>query len=351
VYLPIKLKKWLRTFLSNILYIFGILHFWAKINLRNKAVVLMYHRVLSKEDLSLSMYQAGMTVTVHTFKKQMEYIRRHFKPISPEEFVGHLQRNVPFESKTVLVTFDDGWKDNFINAYPILKENKISALIFLTTDFIGSNRRFWQQDLSDLLLAIRHKAQYNNRWWQSSADAFQDETVRWVVTSEEKDLHSALENYLNTQKKKPITQIEDLIKSLREVFLVGEELSDVTDVFMTWDEAQTMARDGIVFGPHGKSHNLLTVINSQESEKEITESKEMIEKELGNVAYAFSYPNGNYNDAVLGIVKKHGYLVAFGTEKGFVSVSDSPYTIKRVNIHEDMTKTVPMFLARIAGIA
>jgi peptidoglycan/xylan/chitin deacetylase (PgdA/CDA1 family) len=171
------------------------------------------------------------------------------------------------------------------------------------------------------------------------------------VTSQEEDLHSKLENCLNAQKKKTITQIEDLIKSLREVFLVGEKLSDVPDIFMTWDEARTMARDGIVFGPHGKSHNLLTVIKSQESEKEITESKEMIEKELGNVVHAFSYPNGNYNDTVLGIVKKQGYLVAFGTEKGFVSATDSPYTIKRVNIHEDMTKTVPMFLARIAGIA
>jgi peptidoglycan/xylan/chitin deacetylase (PgdA/CDA1 family) len=202
-----------------------------------------------------------------------------------------------------------------------------------------------------VLLAIRHKAQHNNRWWQSTGDAFQDETVRCVVTSEEKDFHSKLENCLNTQKKKTITQIEGLIKSLREVFLVGEKLSDLPDVFITWDEARTMARDGLVFGPHGKSHNLLTVIKSQESEKEITESKELLEKELGTTAYAFSYPNGNYNDTVLSIVKKQGCLVAFGTEKGFVSASDSPYTIKRVNIHEDMTKTVPMFLARIAGIA
>lgn len=349
VYLKMNPKKWLRSWTANFLYISGVLPFWAKIKFRNKAVVLMYHRVVSDNEPYGDSYQVGITVSVNTFKRQMEYIRTHFKPVTLEKFTDHLQRNVPFESKTILITFDDGWKDNFVNAYPVLKENKIPATIFITTDFIGSTDRFWQQELSELLSVIRNKALENEGWWQLRADAF-EQSVDLVITSSEKDFPGALTNLLNSQKKKTIVQIEGLMQSLGQACQDDKNVSDGPDTFLSWKEARTMAKDGIAFGSHGKSHVLLPVISVQEAEQEIAESKNQAEKQLGQPINAISYPNGDYNDAILRIVKQQGYAVAFVTAAGLVSAGDDPYTIRRINIHNDMTNTLPMFLARATGL-
>ena len=74
------------------------------------------------------------------------------------------------------------------------------------------------------------------------------------------------------------------------------------------------------------------------------------ERELKKKIDSFSYPNGNYSEEVVKFVRDQGYEIAFGTESGFVSSDDDPYTLKRINIHEDMTNTIPMFLARIVGL-
>lgn len=310
----------------------------------------MYHRVLSGEELTRYSYQTGMTVSIDTFRMQMEYISRHCRPVSLGDFTDHLQRNVPFETMTVLVTFDDGWRDNFVNAYPILKERQIPAVIFLPTDYIDSNRHFWQQELAEIILAIRNKALKNDEWWRARAEVL-DHIVHKAVTSSEEGLTLALANLLNDQKKKTINQIQKLIESLRRAFDDTEKHSDKADTFLTWDEVRTMAYDGIEFGSHGKNHSLLTVISNKEAEQEISGSKTDAEKHIGEQIKAFSYPNGNYNDAVMNLVKQEGYLLAFGTAPGIVSSDDDRYSIKRINVHEDMTNTLPMFLARIAGLS
>ena len=80
------------------------------------------------------------------------------------------------------------------------------------------------------------------------------------------------------------------------------------------------------------------------------ESKRLIEKNIGKRIAAFCYPNGEHDETVVSHVRESGYRVAFTTEPGQVAGGDDAYTIKRINIHEHMTRTIPLFLARIAGL-
>ena len=332
------------------LYAAGLLSLIARIRLRQKAVVLMYHRVLSGEEISRRKIQNGIIVETGTFKKQIGFVRKHLNPISLQEFVDYLERNIPFPNKTCLITFDDGWRDNFLNAYPVLKEEGVPAVIFLPTDFIGSLRSFWQEELTDLLAAARKRCREDKGFSARNKTLFDIEGFRDIMASDEKRLPQEIAGFLSIQKRKSIPEIEELIHSLRLALEPEVTPEKKESVFLTWDEVKIMARDGIAFGSHGKSHAILPAVSAREAEGEIRDSKEILKKNLGQNIDAFSYPNGDYDASVAKAVQDQGYRVAFGTEGGHVSICEDPFRVKRVNIHQDMTSSIPMFLARIAGL-
>jgi len=346
----LNLRKIIRISLAFCLYITGLLSLIVRVRLRKKAVVLMYHRVLSGEEISRRKIQNGIIVETGTFKKQIRFIRKYLKPISLKEFVDHLEKNIPFPSKTCLITFDDGWRDNFLNAYPVLKEESVPAVIFLPTDFVGSLRSFWQEELADLLAAARRRLREDKEFVKKNKRLLTIEEIRGIMACDPKRLPHEIASFSSIQKKKSISEIERLIHSLRQA-LPAEAMQEKKESnFLSWDEVKIMAGDGISFGSHGKSHAILTGISSREVDGEIRESKEILKKNLGQKIDAFSYPNGDYDESAAKAVQDQGYRVAFGTEGGFVCTGADPFSIRRVNIHQDMTGSIPMFLARIVGL-
>lgn len=309
----------------------------------------MYHRVLSEGEISRRKTQPGIMVETGTFQKQIGYIRKHFNPVSLKVFVDHLEKKNPFPNKTCLITFDDGWRDNFLNAYPALRENQMPAVIFLPTDFIGTQRFFWQEELAELLASIRSRFLEDKELMEKQR-ILDIEGILRIIASDPRDLPKEIDIFLNNQKKKNIVQIQELIHSLKLACKADVTPEKKEPVFLNWDEVKMMADDGIAFGSHGKSHTLLPALYAREVVGEIRESKEILEKNLGQNINAFSYPNGDYNARVVKAVQDQGYRIAFGTEKGFVSTSEDPFSIRRVNIHQDMTDSIPMFMARIAGV-
>ena len=98
-------------------------------------MILMYHRVLTPDEMQTEFTQWAISVTTDTFERQMDLISRRYNPLSLKTAVAMLKANEPVPPYSVVVTFDDGWRDNYVNAWPILKEHEIPATIFLPTDF------------------------------------------------------------------------------------------------------------------------------------------------------------------------------------------------------------------------
>jgi peptidoglycan/xylan/chitin deacetylase (PgdA/CDA1 family) len=134
-----------------------------------------------------------------------------------------------------------------------------------------------------------------------------------------------------------------------ELGLRLEQLNTIDD-FMDWDQVRRMSEQGIAFGGHGADHRILSHVSGDVVTSEIETSKRVIEQRLGAVPAAFSYPNGNWKLDVAQQVRAAGYRLAFTTEPGRVACGDEPFTIRRVNVHEHTTDTVPMFLAHVLGL-
>ena len=144
-YLLHKLKYFIKNTIAYLLYYSGILFIIKKYKLNNKSIVLTYHRILPYLDRNKSFSHSAIIVDTQVFEKQIKFLTKNFNIISCNDFSNKLIHNNNFRSSSCLITFDDGWQDNYRNAYPILKKYNVPALIFPATDYINSNKLFWQE--------------------------------------------------------------------------------------------------------------------------------------------------------------------------------------------------------------
>jgi peptidoglycan/xylan/chitin deacetylase (PgdA/CDA1 family) len=155
---------------------------------------------------------------------------------------------------------------------------------------------------------------------------------------------------LDRLKRQSRESIAKLVETL--AVAAGLEPSELaaTDGFINWNQASEMVKGGISFGGHGVEHLLLTHVSVEEADREIAGAKRGIESHLATPVSSFSFPNGYWTPELVQRVKAAGYRLSFITKRGFVSCDDDPFTLRRLNIHEAETGSMPMFMARILGL-
>jgi len=348
--LKARLGYGLKRAVAHGLYAVGLLQLWQAIVLRQRAVVLMYHRVLTPEEQRGSGSHPAMVVSRAAFEMQMALLARRFVPLSVGAFWDRLSRRVPFEHSSCLITFDDGWRDNVVNALPALQAHGLPALVFLPVNFIGTTRVFWQEALAHLLSdALRVAVETPAR--RTALEAILEPVGLGSllvpgVAPEPMTIFRGIDS-LKTRTRAEILALVDALAAELGVALDG--LSR-TDGFMSWDEASMLTRHRVDFGGHGVEHHLLTLVPPDVVRTEAEGSMAVIGRTFGQPPIAFSYPNGYVNEGVVEAVKAAGYRLGFITRRGRIACDDNPLLVRRLNIHDEMTDTAPMFLARLVGL-
>ena len=334
--------------IAYVLYGLGILDLWRARALRGRAVVLMYHRVLSDDARAHTGSHPGYVVANATFARHMACVKRRFTVLSERTFVQHLDDQRPFPDSSCLITFDDGWHDNLTHALPALRAHGLPAVVYLPVNFIGTRRRFWREGLTHLLLeAVRrvHADGANRACLEPvlRAQGFED-----LLALPDGDPRPAV---VEAVQREAHRRVDDGGRGALECALGVDAASlDAVDTFLSWDEVRMMAAEGVSFGAHGVEHRLLAALPAAEADREVRESMRVVAEQLGVPALGFSYPNGSVTPAVRDMVEAAGYRAAFTTEPGTVDVRDDRFMLKRINVHEDMTGSTPMFLARVVGL-
>lgn len=277
----------------------------------------MYHRVCPKGDnWSLE------PLSPQSFERQLEYFCRSYEIVPLEKLVQCIQQGKSLPEKAVAITFDDGYKDNYLYAYPILKKRHVPVTIFLATGYIGKDRLFWWDEVSYMInnttaaqLDLDELGSYSLRPLNRCRAGF-------IISEKLEDLPDARKNIL-IEKLTGICQVS-IPPGL------GQEL------VLSWDEVREMSNDGIAFGAHTVNHPSLTNMPFEQAKWEITQSKKDIEDKLGKEVRAFSYPDGKFDSEIVKFVKENGFTYAVSILHGkLISSKDNIYTLSRIEAFGD----------------
>lgn len=301
---------------------------------KNDFTILMYHRVLDDNDLEKNHTQPGLYVSRSILDSQMSYISKKYEVLTLKELTDILSSDRTVPSKCVVITFDDGWRDNYLYAYPILKKYNLPAIIFLTTDFIDSGEIFWfirvmmicrNQNISPFTLAgiLKKRLRENEA-------LFQNLNMR-VFESEMIDLDS----FIEIIKYFDIDIIKRIIVDLENEGDISAGQTTGKAEMLNWGEILEMSNNMIEFGSHGCSHRILTRLSLKDVEREVIESKKIIEEKLNIKCEFFSYPNGDHNEEIAETVRKAGFAAAVSTVMSLQGNRKlNNYTLKRIGIHD-----------------
>jgi peptidoglycan/xylan/chitin deacetylase (PgdA/CDA1 family) len=299
--------------------------------------VLMYHRILPSNDPRFIAEEPGMLVTPETFDMHLREVKKYFEIVNLKDWIHKKQLGEPLPTKACVITFDDGWLDNLEFALPILKQHQIPATLFAVAEKIGTNFQFWPNMVMWLL-------------FNGGSDALKQHPLLGKKIPEHKT---------NMDREFAAAYILQLKQfSDAEIFAALDEIGKSTNLFdnmpralMNWDELKQMQASGLIdIGSHTCNHKRLTQHLSQpELQHEICESKYILERHLNHKIDLFCFPNGDYNQAALELVKST-YLAAVTTQKGIVSNNNfSLHELKRIGLHEQVSQTPSNFGARLSG--
>ena len=331
---------------SEIANIIGINDLLLKIKYSGKVVILTYHRVINTGDVEECM-QSGMYVETKTFEKQLKFIKKNFNniPISEIPFVIHKgrQRNGNDGKAFVVLTFDDGWADFYKNAYPLIKKENMYATVFLPTNYIDSNNMFWTDRIGYLIS-------------RRIEDIHLKESKNGIIRDMERltgNTGTKIENSIKIMKNLTTDEIQDTITTLCDRWKITFDKTN--RAFLSWDEVRDMYKSGnIMIGSHTENHPILTNLKEAHVLQELSNSMEQLMGKgvVGRSFIPFSYPNGDYNDRIVEMVKRAGYNLAVTTKNGWniPAVEADLFRLRRISIHQDMTSTESMFSSRILNI-
>jgi peptidoglycan/xylan/chitin deacetylase (PgdA/CDA1 family) len=334
----------------TVLHCSGALHLLRRFRTRDCAVILMYHRV-SPRDAGVPDYSpTGMTVTPEEFLMQMRFLRRHYRIVPLREIVQLLGRGVQIPSGTCAVTFDDGWRDVYEYAFPVLKTLDIPTTMFLTTAYVEGSGWNPEERVRYLLARIHRMRTHAEKSPASRALFARLESI-------------GLDGILRVSRSRMPGFVLRAVRALRatggehrsEALRILEDVAAQLDPdeprpFLNWEEVREMAQAGMQLGNHTLSHPVLPDLPDDEILHQIRCAREVIRLRTGVDAADFAYPFGKFEPRVEALVSRSGSVSACTTHIGPVRAGARIHALNRVNICSEVSSNVPMFAARLIYI-
>jgi len=296
---------------------------------RNGLTILMYHGVV-REQLPVSDW---CFLEESSFRRQIEYLRRHFSLVSLSAAIELLKQGA-VDKPTAVLTFDDGYQNNFDVAFPALQQYGVPATIFLTTGFVDSSNTVW---FCHVIRAISETRKPSMRWEDAELD-LSDPRKKAVASAR---LQAGL-------KQCPPAEVRSLVQRIYDELEVNP-LSSVEPGspfrILNSSSIRTMVPSGLVeFGAHTETHPILSLLPPEEQAREISGSVHAVERLTGQPCRFFAYPNGrprDYDSRTVELLRNSGILAAVTTTRGPNDARTSLLELRRYGVGADAG--MPMF--------
>ena len=305
----------------------GVAHRW-RLRHERSLRVLAYHRIV---DPASAFDANNVSATPEAFDRQMALVKQHYNVITLAE-LNEALRGAALPPRPLLITFDDGYADNCLNALPILQRHGLTAVFHVVTSTIGQRSLFWFDRAACLV-------QRQPAGTPLSLPGFTDP----VDTSTEHRtaaLLGFLKRQTNAERCRHMARIDDaLASSMPDADTLAPHLP------MDWDQIRMLLAAGMAIGSHSHSHPILSKLPDRCSiARELCESKIRIERHTGERCTAVSYPEGlayALDERVYCAARQAGFSAGFTSIRGVNGWPlAQPLALRRIQIHHSMDASV-----------
>ena len=285
---------------------------------------------------------------VNDLRALLEFLTKDFRFVTIGDAVDMIRGDSPIIENAAVLTFDDGYRNNFTHALPILEEFGVPGAFYIATGLVENREPFWFDRL-DYLLQTAAK----------DGVAFQIADRKFELRSNDRSEVAALYASLRKHCKRHFSDDRDFTNALTALAeslerKIGEPAkyvlnSDEWAAVVSPEEIGEYAKKQLVtLGGHTVSHLRLSFSEDSEIVRELSDSKDSIEAWSRRACVDFAYPNGAYNATCAALVAKTGYRSAVTMEYGFAEMGDDPFTLRRLSLPSDYRRSE--ILARASGL-
>lgn len=304
-----------------------------------KLYIVMYHYV---RNLKYSRFPELKGLDLELFKEQIKFLKNNFNIIRMEDVIAYYTGNYVLPENAVLLTFDDGYSDNYLNVFPILQEEKLQGSFFIPA------KTFIEHQVLDVnkVHFVLASTNINNL----IQDLFQELDY---YRGKEYDIPSNQELFNTYAKEERFDKKETIfVKRLLQTVL-PEKLRNIIasnmfnkyvglseekfayELYVNYEQIKCMKRAGMYIGIHGYNHYWLGNLEVEKMQQDIKRALEVMGDMVVSDSWVMNYPYGSYNDEVISYIKDKGCVLGLTTDVKIADLSaDNRYLLPRLDTND-----------------
>jgi peptidoglycan/xylan/chitin deacetylase (PgdA/CDA1 family) len=304
--------------------------------------VLTYHRVARSGDPTV-IDDRVVDVSPEQLARHLRFIKRWFDPIGIDQLYAFVRGRGRLPRNPLMVTFDDGYRDNHDVALPILVKHGVRAVFFLATDYVQRRRLYWWDRIS-LLVERSQRPRLVMEYPEPTSIPLEGPDARRKAAMR-------VQKVVEDRPGLDLGRFLDQVEHAADVTIsTDEERRLVDSTVMTWEQASALRRAGMDVQSHTQTHRVLQTLGGRDLERELTGSRRALEDVLGERVLGISYPVGRpLRDApqIRQAVRDAGYQLGFSNATGVNRTRTlDPLDVKRISL--DLSIRDPFFRAMLA---
>jgi peptidoglycan/xylan/chitin deacetylase (PgdA/CDA1 family) len=283
-----------------------------------------YHRILDPVGADFPFDEEVISATPDEFDREIRYLKRNLDVISLPELLAGWNNPQSLASRPAIITFDDGYADNYTTAWPLLNAAGLSACFFLATAYIGTHRIPWWDQIA-CCFKFSCKPVFVSPFGNSDRPYETSKNVRKLETL----------RFLNKFKQASWITAQRCLERLREETGVDPTEHVEKPLFMDWAEVREMKESGMEIGGHTRNHPILSRVEDDATlNDEIRGCREDLRAKLDFEPTAFAYPVGSdraMSEAADAAIRESGFRISFSYFHSFAKLNGDPVRLPRLH--------------------
>lgn len=301
-----------------------------------KLYIVMYHYI---RNLKYSRFPEIKGLDLQLFKEQIQFFKEHFNIIKMEDVIAAYTDNYSLPEKAILLTFDDGYSDNYLNVFPILKEENIQGSFFIPGktfvehQLLDVNKVHFVLASTNITNLVQEVFKQLDYYRGKEFDIPSNEELFREYAKEERfDKKEVIFVKRILQTALP-EKLRNIIASNIFAKYVGlSEEKFAYELYMNYDQIKCMKKSGMYIGLHGYDHYWLGNLESRKMEQDIDKALEVMSEVINPRLWVMNYPYGSYNDNVVNYIQNKGCALGLTTDLGIANLSiNNKYLLPRLD--------------------